>query len=51
MAMEKIGYDGALMLEVRNSDTTTAVLERSRRACLKLEELLESSVHQGEPGE
>lgn len=41
MAMEKIGYDGVFMLEVRNADSPAAVLERAARACQRLERMLQ----------
>lgn len=43
MAFEKIGYDGVLMFEVRNTGSAQAVLERAARARKKLEELARSS--------
>ena len=39
MAFEKIGYDGVLMYEVRNTDSARQVLERCVRARKKLEAL------------
>jgi len=39
MELEKIGYDGVLMYEVRNSDTAAQVLDRSVGARKRLESL------------
>ena len=39
MATQKIGYEGPLMLEVRNTSTPAAVLERARRARRQFDEL------------
>jgi len=39
MAFEKIGYDGVLMFEVKNTSTAAAVLERAARARRRLESL------------
>jgi sugar phosphate isomerase/epimerase len=39
MELEKIGYDGVLMYEVRNTDSATEVLQRCVRARKKLEGL------------
>jgi sugar phosphate isomerase/epimerase len=39
MELEKIGYDGVLMYEVRNTDSPRSVLERCMRARKKLEAL------------
>jgi sugar phosphate isomerase/epimerase len=39
MELEKIGYDGVLMYEVRNTDSPRQVLERCARARKKLEAL------------
>ena len=39
MELEKIGYDGVLMYEVRNADSARQVLERCARARKKLEAL------------
>jgi sugar phosphate isomerase/epimerase len=40
MALEKIGYDGVLMFEVKNVESSTRVLERSAAARTRLEGLL-----------
>jgi len=40
MAMEKIGYDGLYMLEVRNTSATAAVLEKARDARTRFEGIL-----------
>ena len=40
MALEKIGYDGVSMFEVRNTDSSTAVLARARSARKRLEGLI-----------
>jgi sugar phosphate isomerase/epimerase len=40
MAMEKIGYDGVSMFEVRNTDSSAAVLARARSARKRLEGLI-----------
>ena len=37
MALEKIGYDGSLMFEIRNTSTPAGVLERAARARSRLE--------------
>jgi sugar phosphate isomerase/epimerase len=42
MALEKIGYDGVLMYEVRNTDSAAQVLGRCVRARAKIESLLPS---------
>jgi sugar phosphate isomerase/epimerase len=42
MAMEKIGYDGLYMLEVRNTSAAAAVLERARAARIRLEAILKA---------
>jgi sugar phosphate isomerase/epimerase len=39
MAFEKIGYDGVLMFEAKNTSTGAAVLERAARARRTLESL------------
>ena len=39
MAFEKIGYDGVLMFEVKNTSTAAAVLQRAARARRRLESL------------
>ena len=39
MELEKIGYDGVLMYEVRNADTAAQVIDRSVRARKRLEGL------------
>jgi sugar phosphate isomerase/epimerase len=39
MAFEKIGYDGVLMFEAKNTSTAAAVLERAVRARRRLESL------------
>ena len=43
MALEKIGYDGVLMYEVKASERPRAVLERAVAARRKLEALMEDS--------
>jgi sugar phosphate isomerase/epimerase len=43
MAFEKIGYDGVLMYEVRNTDGPALVLDRAARARQKLEGLMGDS--------
>jgi sugar phosphate isomerase/epimerase len=43
MALQKIGYDGIFMFEVKNADTSARVLERAARARTKLEDLAGSS--------
>ena len=40
MAMQKIGYEGAFMLELRNTGTAAAVLEKARGARRRFERLL-----------
>jgi sugar phosphate isomerase/epimerase len=40
MAAQKIGYDGALMLEVANTSTPTQVLTASDRARRRFKEIL-----------
>lgn len=40
MALEKIGYDGVFMFEVRNTDTPSAVLARAKSARKRLEGLI-----------
>ena len=42
MAFEKIGYDGVLMFEVKNTSTVAAVLERAARVRRKLDALVGS---------
>jgi sugar phosphate isomerase/epimerase len=44
MELEKIGYDGVLMYEVRNTDGPRAVLARAAGARKKLESLMADSV-------
>jgi sugar phosphate isomerase/epimerase len=44
MAMEKIGYDGLFMLEVRNTSTTSAVLGRARDARSRFERILDTNL-------
>jgi sugar phosphate isomerase/epimerase len=43
MALEKIGYDGVFMFELRNVDTASAVLAKARAARARLERLAEVS--------
>jgi sugar phosphate isomerase/epimerase len=43
MAFEKIGYDGGLMFEIRNTSTPAEVLERAARARRRLEDLAQSA--------
>lgn len=40
MAMQKIGYDGLYMLELQNTGTARAVLDKARAARRRLEEIL-----------
>jgi sugar phosphate isomerase/epimerase len=40
MSMQKIGYDGAYVMELANTDTPAAVLEQARRARQRLEQQL-----------
>jgi sugar phosphate isomerase/epimerase len=37
MALNKIGYEGTMMLELANTSTATAVLKHARAACARLE--------------
>jgi sugar phosphate isomerase/epimerase len=43
MALEKIGYEGLFMLEVRNTGTTSAVLRKARDARARFEKILEAN--------
>ncbi len=43
MSLEKIGYDGMFMFEVKNADGAARVLERSVRARKRMEALADSS--------
>jgi hypothetical protein len=43
MALEKIGYDGVLMYEVKAAQGASAVLERAVAARRRLEALVDSS--------
>jgi sugar phosphate isomerase/epimerase len=43
MALEKIGYDGSSMFEIRNTSTPAEVLERAARARSRLEGLARSA--------
>jgi sugar phosphate isomerase/epimerase len=45
MAFEKIGYDGVLMYEVRDTDGPASVLDRAVRARRRLEGLMADSSH------
>jgi sugar phosphate isomerase/epimerase len=38
MALQKVGYDGPMMLELASADTPAPVLERARRAIVRLED-------------
>jgi hypothetical protein len=37
MALQKIGYDGTMMLELAGADPSAPALERARRAMARLE--------------
>jgi sugar phosphate isomerase/epimerase len=43
MAVEKIGYDGVFMFELRNTSTPAAVLARAREAQARIERMVEVS--------
>ncbi len=45
MALEKIGYDGVLMYEVRNAESPTAVLAKAVSARKRLEALMMDTSH------
>lgn len=45
MALEKIGYDGVLMYEVRNAESPAAVLDKATAARRRLETLMNDAAH------
>jgi sugar phosphate isomerase/epimerase len=42
ISLEKIGYEGVLMLELANTSTPAAVLQKARGACSRLEHAVET---------